>query len=430
MIQRATAVVESLATGGAGIVRLEDGKVVLVPGVVPGDEVEIAVEPPKKGDRARPTARVLRVVTPGPDRVEPACADVAACGACDWMSLDAAAQGREHARIVHAELSHAVAGSVPEPRVHPAPKPLGYRTRARLHFSVDGRRIRLGYHAARSREIVEPSRCVVLEPGLFEAARGLVERLAGVRLEGEVSVAWGKRDGARAPVVELRTNGDAPPVFWGAVDELVRRGELAGASVALAGAARPAVFGDPRPVQTGFDGLPIVLPAGGFAQPSDEGAALLTRRVAELASTEGADVHELFAGAGTLTIGLARGARLTSIEVDEAAVACARENLAVRELAGKLSVGDAETAPIPKRASVVVLDPPRTGAPGATRAIAKARPKRVVYVSCDPATLARDARGLATAGYVITALEIFELFPQTSHVETVAVFERAAGSAS
>ncbi len=215
----------------------------------------------------------------------------------------------------------------------------------------------------------------------------------------------------------------------GAIDAATERGELAGARVALAGAAKPAMFGDPRPVQVGFDGETLVLPAGGFAQPSDQGAAALATRVSAMARADDKDVHELFAGAGTLTVALARTARVSSIEIDGAAVACARENLARRELAAKLSIGDAETAAVPKRAEVVVLDPPRTGAAGACRAIAIAKPKRVVYVSCDPPTLARDAKILAGAGYALRDLETFELFPQTSHVETVAVFERGKPSA-
>ncbi len=426
MTRATTGTVESLASGGAGVVRVEDGKVVLVPGVVPGDRVEIALEPAKKGTRApRTTARLLRLIEPGKDRVEPPCPDVALCGGCDWMSLGAEAQAEEHAKIVRSELAHALGVEVPAPRVHAAARALGYRTRARFHVVAFGKRVRVGYHAARSRDLVEPAACAVLEPGLLEAARTVASHLAGARTEGEISVGWGRRNDVRLPVVDVRLGGDAPQALWKAVSDLVDKAELAGARIMLAGAASPAVFGDPRPVQRGFDDKPVILPAGGFAQPSDEGAAHLAKRVAELARAEGADVEELFAGAGTLTIALAGSARVASIEIDAAAVACAKENLALRGLSAKVSVGDAEKSPIPKRAGIVVLDPPRTGAAGACRAIAAAKPKRVVYVSCDPSTLARDARVLASAGYALAELETFELFPQTSHVETVAVFERA-----
>ncbi|NUO48151.1 MAG: class I SAM-dependent RNA methyltransferase [Polyangiaceae bacterium] len=426
MIATTTGTVESLASGGAGVVRVEDGKVVLVPGVVPGDRVEIALEPAKKGTRApRMTARLLRLIEPGEARVEPPCPVVAACGGCDWMSLEVSAQAGEHAKIVRAELSHALGVEVAPPRVHPAARALAYRTRARLHVVADGKRVRVGYHAAKSRDLVEPAECAVLEPGLLEAARSLASHLRGARTEGEISVGWGRRNDVRLPVVDVRVAGDAPQALWKAVSDLVEAGVLAGARILLGGAASPATFGDPRPVQIGFDDRPVILPAGGFAQPSDEGAAQLARRVAELARAEDADVQELFAGAGTLTIALAKAARVASTEIDAAAVACAKENLALRGLSAKASIGDAETSPIPKRANIVVLDPPRTGAAGACRAIAAAKPKRVVYVSCDPPTLARDARVLAAAGYALAELETFELFPQTSHVESVAVFERA-----
>ncbi len=413
--------VESLAWGGPGLVRLEDGTVHLVEGVAPGDEIEVALEKPQKGEAKR--ARLVRVIEPGPDRVAPVCPLAARCGGCDWMHLGVDAQEREHARLVRDQLAHATGEPAPEPIVHRAPRPLAYRTRARLHVSTDGRRVALGYHRGRSRDIVEPETCAVLEPGLLEAARKLADALLGLRGSGEIAIGWGSKEGARAPVVDLVLEGEPPATFWRALDDAVHA-DLGGARVTLAGSSKPATFGDPRPVQVGFDGAPLVLPAGGFAQPSDEGAAILARRVKELANARDLDVHELFAGAGTLTVALAGDARVSSIEIDEAAIACARENLARRGLTAKQSIGDAESSPIPKRASVVVLDPPRTGARGACKAIAEAKPKRVVYVSCDPPTLARDARLLADAGYALIGLEIVELFPQTSHVETIAVFSR------
>jgi 23S rRNA (uracil1939-C5)-methyltransferase len=140
-------------------------------------------------------------------------------------------------------------------------------------------------------------------------------------------------------------------------------------------------------------------------------------------------VVELFAGSGTLSVLLARGAvSFQSVEIDAEAAATARQNLEARELAAKVTVADADAFPIPHGATVVVLDPPRTGAPGAAKAIAASAARVVVYVSCDPATLARDL-GILTGGgkgrFAITDVETFELFPQTSHVETVVRLERA-----
>ncbi len=161
--------------------RLSSGAVHLVAGVAPGDRVEIAIDP---GDRRKKGgARLVRVVEPSVDRVAPSCPIATACGGCDWMFLSAAAQAREHARVVRDLLAHALGHAAPEPTVHAAAAPLGYRTRARLHVDARGRRIRVGYHEPRSRELVEPDACLVLEPGLFEAVparrstRGVYDRV-------------------------------------------------------------------------------------------------------------------------------------------------------------------------------------------------------------------------------------------------------------
>jgi 23S rRNA (uracil1939-C5)-methyltransferase len=414
-----------LSHGGHGVARMPDGRVVFVPGVAPGDRVRAALDAQKSGALR---ARVLEVLQPAPSRVTPACAVASRCGGCDWMHVEIGEQAAQHARIVADLVSRAVGAPVPPVRVHAAPRPLAYRTRARLFVRAQRGRVEVGYRAARSREIVEPPGCAVAAPELFETARDVARAcLAGARGEGEVGVAFGLRDGRRTPVIDLVWSGELPVELWQRLD---REERIAGARVVLEGARAASTFGDPRPVQIGFDGLPIVLPPGGFAQPSDEGAQLLAARVRELARPAGGRVVELFSGSGTLSIALARDAdRFSSIEIDADAVGCARDNLAARGLEGKLAVGDAEAGVRAKDADVVVLDPPRAGAPGATVRLAQARPKRIVYVSCDPATLARDARTLAGAGYRITALETVELFAQTSHVEAIAVLSRGSGRA-
>jgi 23S rRNA (uracil1939-C5)-methyltransferase len=192
----------------------------------------------------------------------------------------------------------------------------------------------------------------------------------------------------------------------------------------------------------GADGALLVIAPGGFAQPSDEGASAVARRVAELAlltsGPEGAPpiwkearprhIVELFAGSGTLSVLLARdAASLVAVEIDPDAAACARQNLAARGLAAKVTAADADAFTIPPRTEVVVLDPPRAGAPGATAAIAASSARAVVYVACDPPTLARDLGVLCQRGFAITHIETFELFPQTSHVETVVRAVRGKG---
>jgi len=403
--------VTSLAPGGAGVARFE-GRVLLVAGAAPGDRVLARMA---QGS----AARVLRVISAGPDRIEVPCRVADTCGGCDWMHIAPAARRQAYARNASEMIAHALgvpAAQLPEPTVHAADRDLGYRTRARLLVRAERRGVRVGFRAAGSRDLVAMGSCVVLAPGLEGVAAAIERALAGSRGEGDANVALGRTgDGARglsapgtrAPVVDLAWRGELAPAAFAALDAHVQTGAWAGARVTLEGVSAPAVFGDPRPVMTAADGAPLVVAEGGFAQPSEEGG----RRLA---------------------------ASFLGVEQHEPAVRAARENFAARGLTGKLVAADAELYPIPPRTELVVLDPPRTGAREASRAIARARPRRVVYVSCDAATLARDLAvlcGGAGAGkdtsapgsgpYAVASIDVFELFPQTSHFETVVALVRA-----
>lgn len=420
---RETLRIESIAAGGAGVARLASGAAVFVPRTAPGDVVEAEVNA-----ASRPAiGRVLRVVEPSADRVSPPCPHVEVCGGCDLMHLSTAAQERAHAEIARAAISHACAGAViPEVRSHPAPAPLAYRTRARLFLRADRRRVRVGYRAPGSHDLTPVDTCVVLDPTIAPLVGELSAVLAGATGEGDAQIARGH---GGLPVVSIAWRGELPPATWAALDAKVKSGAWAGARVVLYGAGQPATFGDPRPVIAGPDGAPLTIAAGGFAQPSDAGAAMLARRVDELSRMETKPrprhVVELFAGSGTLSVLLAKdAASFTAVEIDAAACAAARENLKARSLEAKVVGADADAFAIPPVTSVVVLDPPRAGAPGAAKAILASSARVVVYVSCDPATLARDLAVMTGGRLSLTHVETFELFPQTSHVETIVRLER------
>ena len=425
---RETLRIESIAAGGAGVARLASGAAVFVPRTAPGELVEAEI----LTTRSPATARALRVIEPSADRVAPPCPYVEACGGCDLMHLASPAQELAHVDVVRSAIAHALHGAaLPEVRVHAAPIALAYRTRARLYMKGDRRGvIRVGYRAQGSHDLTPIDACAVLHPSIATLVGDLAEVLAGASGDGDAQIARGR---AGLPVASIAWRGELPSAAWAALDARITRGSWAGARVALAGAGEPATFGDPRPVIEGADGAPIAIAAGGFAQPSDDGAAMLAQRVDELSRIEAKPrprhVVELFAGSGTLSVLLANGsASFAAVEIDEAARAAARENLRARGLDAKVVAADADTYAIPKGASVVILDPPRSGAPGAAKAIAASSARVVVYVACDPATLARDLAIMTTATkgrLAITHVETFELFPQTSHVETVVRLERA-----
>ncbi|XXX75049.1 class I SAM-dependent RNA methyltransferase [Sorangium sp. So ce134] len=441
--ERAQLRIDALAAGGAGVGRLA-GEVVFVPATAPGDLVEVELD-----RSARPArGRLLRVVEPSADRVAPPCRFADACGGCDWMHVRVEAQQAAHEQIVRQAIARATSlaeADLPPIRVHPAPQPLGYRSRARLFARAERGEVRVGYRAPRTHDVVAIDRCLVLADAIAPLAGELPGVLRGAVGEGDVLISQGA---SSRSVVEILWRGQLPPAVWQLLDERTASGAWAGARVTLDGAREAASFGDPRPAILGADGLPLLLAPGGFGQPSEEGAAVLARRAAELAhldSTRSPHVLELFAGSGTLSVLLARGAprpapvagaaevapaapglaSFTAVERSPDAVACLRQNLAARGLAGKAIEADADQYPIPARTDVVVLDPPRGGAAGAARAIAASGARVVVYVSCDPATLARDLGGILRGGFEITDIEAVELFPQTSHIESIVRLSRA-----
>jgi len=418
--------IDEIAAGGGGVGKLENGRVVFVPRSAPGDVLEAEVDFSAKPARGR----ILRLIEPSPARVAPPCPYFESCGGCDLMHLELGAQASAHAVIIQRAIAHALSGiSLPEIRVHLPPEPLAYRTRARLYIRGERGRVKIGYRAPGSHALVAIDACLVLAPSLAPLIQELAEVLSGAKGEGDVQIAFGKD---ALPVVEIFFRGELAASTFAKLDAKVEEGRWAGASVRLEGASQASSFGDPRPQMIGADEKPLRFPPGGFAQPSDEGAAQLARRVDELTrDTRPHRVVELFAGSGTLSVLLARETEsFLAVEIDAGAAACAAQNLALRGLDAKVTVKDADAYEIPRRTEVVVLDPPRAGAPGASRAIAASSAKVVVYVSCDPPTLARDLAVLVEGGFAITHIEAFELFPQTSHVETVVRLERVRSARS
>lgn len=391
-----------------------DGQTVAVRGALAGEYVEARIE----GRHATVTS----IVTPHPERVAPACDIADRCGGCDWMHASQTLQREATEALWRAQL-----GSWwDEPLLlHDVGPPLGYRCRAR--FAVRARKgIRLGYRRARSHRLVELKNCPILRPELERTIPELRTLLDGSRGDGEAAVALGA---GGAPVLDLRFEGELDGAVFGRVHEAIAEGRWAGARVWEGDVAKPAVFGDPRPHVVGADGEPLIIAPGGFSQPSLEAGEKLALHAARMVPESEGPVIELFAGSGTLTVALRAGPLRNATDylvVEE--VAAAREallhNLERRDLpAVRFNVGDANEVNIPRGTPLVVLDPPRRGAAGAIAQIAEARVKRVLYVSCDPASLARDLRALGDA-YRCTAAEGFRLFPQTHHVETAMLLER------
>jgi 23S rRNA (uracil1939-C5)-methyltransferase len=429
------AVIGELAHGGDGVAIVEaegERRAVFVWGTAPGDAVLLDVD-----FTTRPaTGRIVRLEAAGPSRVEPPCPHALRCGGCGWMHVSLDGQMQSHRERIRASLPGDWRDVTLE--LHAPLLPLGYRTRARLHARGSGGRAVVGFDAAGTHDPVEVDRCVALHPALEAARLLLAPVLEGAHGRGEAQIALGAQG---KPVLELSWRGRLPAALFARLEKGVADGAWAGARVFEGDVSRPASIGDPTPWTTAGDGEALRLAPGGFAQASDTGNEALSSRLLSLAKSVVSTrtgkpglgkVAELFAGAGNFTVLLARHAEhLVAVESSGPSCDALRMNLAARGLTGQPTharavEGLAEEHRLEKGLDLVVLDPPRTGARLVMDRIVEARPRVVAYVSCDVPTLARDL-GVLQSSYAPVALEAFVMFPQTPHVECLAVLAVRGG---
>jgi 23S rRNA (uracil1939-C5)-methyltransferase len=381
--------ITALAAGGEGIAREASGRVLFVRGGVPGDRVRVRItEAHKRFARAE----IAELVQPSAQRIAPRCAVHGMCGGCGWQQVAYPAQlaaKREILRDALARGAGIALESLAEPvEIVPSPQPFAIRSRARLLRSGG----RVGYRRWRSHELVATNECPMLAPPLQAALARLAA--AAPRGEGELELACGERG-------ELSVTG-----------------------------ARAAGFAE-RAIALATPGGEIEVSPGGFFQAH----ATLRRALADAVlahAGSGARGLELHAGAGFFTLGLAaQFAELIAVESAPRAVSDLRANLAragrtnVRVLGLRASRALAAPEVVRFAPEVVVLDPPRVGlGEGEAAALARLGARRIVYVSCDPATLARDLRVLLRSGYALARCVGFDLFPQTPHLEALAVLLR------
>ena len=376
-----TLVIEALAAGGDGVGRACDGRVVFVPFTAPGDRVRVRIE---RARRRHAHARLLEIEAPGPARVTPACPVFSRCGGCTWQHVRYEVQLEAKAQILRDALARLGGIAWPEPiPVLASPSSYHYRGRARVVVEAG----RVGYRERRSHAVCATAACPILVP----------------ELEAQLS--------------RLAAEPPADSGEW----ELAAGGGEVRATAAGSGAGGR-LFVSAAGERIGFS-------AGVFVQAN----ALLLEPLAErvlAAAGSGAVGLELHAGAGFFTLALARRfARLAAIESNPLAAADLRQNLKDAGL-GNVEVWArrAEAAledAVALRPDAVLVDPPRAGlSPAVREALGRLSP-RLAYLSCDPATLARDLRDLGRHGLRLVRLEVIDLFPQTAHVEALAVMERA-----
>ncbi len=426
------AVIESLSPEGRGVARL-DGKVTFVDGTLPGERVLFRYTDRK---RSHDSGRVEEVLEAAPERVEPACPHFGVCGGCSLQHMAPDAQVAHKAATVTEQLQH-LGGVVPEAELPPLTGPRqGYRRRARLgaRWVPAKERVLVGFRERGTGFIVDTERCPVLHPAIGERLPTLAETLQSLTIFDQVpqvEVAIGDEGGA----LVIR---HLAPLGSGDAQRLADFGEAGGLRIQLQPEGPESVHAlDPdAPTELAYhhpqSDVRLAFRATDFVQVNgDLNRAMVERTLAWLAVEPGQRVLDLFCGIGNFSLPIARaGAEVVGVEGDAGLVARARHNAESNGLAGRAAfhVADlSEPGSSPAWAGhydSVVLDPARTGAREVLDVVAASGARRVVYVSCNPATLARDAGELVARGYRLTRAGVLDMFPHTAHAEAMAIFER------
>ena len=400
--------------GPFGVAHL-NGKTVLTPNVAPGDRVEVEITSTRR-DYA--VARPVRLLSAGVERREPPCRYLPRCGGCDWQQIEYRAQVRIKADLMAAEFRRALGVELdPKGLVAAADADFAYRSRVRMKIDRDGA---IGYHELGSNRLVAIADCAVAGVPI-DAAAALARELRKGCDEIEIVAAADRQ-------VLVAYLGRTPVTRDLAIGRrLIETDQRVAGIVMRAGAARE-VLGDATITLEPEPGCAIRAEADQFSQVNPAQNMKLVATVMAMAGIEtDTPVLDLFCGAGNFSLPAARrGAMVTGVDADGLAVAAARANAARMGLhqVQFVAMAAAETSQFLRRAkyrpAIVILDPPRAGAFALMEGITQLAAQRVIYVSCDIATLVRDLNALIKHGYRIGRVAGFDFFPNTHHVEVAA----------
>lgn len=427
-------IIESLDHEGRGITRLE-GKTIFVDGALPGEKVEFA------SYRKKPTyenARVLRVIKASADRVEPKCPHFGVCGGCSMQHLSSEGQVAAKQRVLETNLWH-LGRVVAEQFYAPIYGPFwGYRFRARLSARMVPKKggMLVGFHEKKSSYVADMQQCPNLPPHVSALLMPLRELIGCLSIK------------AAMPQIELAVGEDVTALVLRILEPLNDADEALLRTFADQYAV--VFYLQPKGPATAYRFYPLTGPALSYRLPEFNiehffspteftqvnhaiNRVLVRRAMALLDPQPGERIADMFCGLGNFTLPIARsGANVVGIEGSPELVQRAGENAAANGLTERVTYGVSNLFEATPESLAqlghfdkMLIDPPREGALELVKSIGEDGPHRIVYVSCSPATLARDAAILVSQkSYRLRGAGVVNMFPNTSHVESIAVFER------
>lgn len=438
--KRYPAQIENWASDGSGVARIE-GMAVFVKGGIVGERCVVEIE--HVGHRAA-WGHVAELLEASPARITPDCPYFGVCGGCQLRHMDYKTELSFKADKITQALERIGGLAVEGLAVHGDKQPRGYRNKVQFPVGRDGA---IGFYRQRSHQVVEVERCLLHDGKLDEArqaVKGWMEEF-GVppydesRHTGLVRHVYLRSNAQGGMLCVVVVNGKGVPHEGELVERLSGLDGMEGVLLNVNTKRTNVVLGAENRLLWGKDyledslcGVTFRLSPHSFYQVNHDQAQRLYERVGELAGLTGTEtVLDLYCGTGTIGLTLAgRCKHLLGAEIVPAAIADAKENARRNGIenaqfvcadAGEIA---AELARTGEKIDVAIVDPPRKGlSPQVMESLLQIAPARLVYVSCDPATLARDLKGLG-GGYRLVSAEGFDLFPRTEHVETVCLLEK------
>lgn len=437
-----TAEITGYSSEGLGIARI-GGQVVFVHNAILGEVCDILVMKVLKNTAY---GKAVAWQSVSPHRVEPDCPYYRRCGGCAFRHMDYAGELEAKQRRVQDALRRVGGSSVEVEEILGAAETLRYRNKGQYPVSPEGK---VGFYQARSHCVTDIDTCLIQKPQADAAASALRRYMAEHRVpgydertgKGLVRHLYVRTNQAGQSLICIVVNGDKLPHEEELVHSMRRAvPDAAGVVLGINTARSNVILGDRYRTLWGKDtltdtlcGHQFRLSIPSFYQVNREQAEVLYRRAVDYAGLTGAElVLDLYCGAGTITLTMAdRAKKLIGAEIVPPAVKNARENARANGISNvEFFCGDASDIAVKLaaddlRPDVICVDPPRKGlAPEVIDAMARMGPQRIVYVSCDPATLGRDVKLLEQGGYKARRAAAVDLFPGTAHVETVILLSR------
>jgi 23S rRNA (uracil1939-C5)-methyltransferase len=401
--------IDSLAYGGDGVGRLPDGRVAFVPYTIPGEMVRVKVVE-EKAHHTR--AESIDILEPSSERVHPRCVHFGTCGGCHYQQMSYSAQLSAKAGILREQLTRiGDLKDIPEIKIVPAPVPWYYRNHLQFHQTGEGR---LGFQRAHSHQTFAIKECHLPESGINRLWPQLeIEPLTGIQ---RISLRQGMDDD-----LMIILDGSSP-------DELDFEVENLSISVVRVDPSGSTVLAGSDHLIMEVLGRKFKVSASSFFQVNtSQAGAMVNLLLEQLPLDKHMTILDVYSGVGLFSAFLAEKVnRLVGVEISPEACGDFETNLdefdhvELYEAAAENVLSNVQFHP-----QVIVMDPPRTGLGRKTvEGIVNQGASTLAYISCDPATLARDGKQLTSAGYTIKQLTVIDMFPQTFHIESMSVWEK------